>query len=239
MTRSINKMIFYVAAVAIAMGFMESAVVIYLREIFYPSGFRFPLIPIPHRLAIVEIIREAATVIILVGIGFLAGRNKVQRFAFFSLAFAVWDLCYYIFLYVFLRWPESLFTWDILFLIPLPWVGPVWAPCLISLLMLAGSLFVIIQTESNKSYRIRKAEWISVIAGALICIASFMLDFLRTTGSALKSSALSSGDLFTDVRNYVPQEFDHAVFFSGFALMLGGVLSNIFFTNKKINHEKE
>ncbi|MDQ3016493.1 MAG: hypothetical protein M3R25_07230 [Bacteroidota bacterium] len=123
--RYINKLIIYVIVFAIAMGFMESAIVIYLRELFYPEGFRFPLIPIPHRLAVVEILREAVTVIMLICVGYFAGRNKVQRFAFFGLAFAIWDLFYYIFLYAFLGWPESIFTCDILFLIPVPWVGPV------------------------------------------------------------------------------------------------------------------
>jgi hypothetical protein len=237
--RSLSKIIFYIVLFATAMGFMESAVVIYLREIFYPDGFRFPLIPIPHRLAVVEIFREAATVIMLVCIGYFAGHNKTQRFAFFALAFAIWDLCYYIFLYIFTGWPESLFTWDILFLIPVPWVGPVWAPCLLSLLMLTGALFVIKQTEHNKDFRIKKTEWLVLLAGSLVCIVSFMLDFLRATRSALEGSVLSSGGLFNDIHNYIPREFDNTVFFTGFMLMLSAVLSNIFITNKKYHNEKK
>lgn len=229
----ISKKIIYVIVFAIAMGFMESAIVIYLRELFYPNGFNFPLQPIPHRLAIVEILRETATVIMLVCVGYFTGRNKLQRFAFFSLAFAIWDLFYYVFLFVFLGWPQSLFTWDILFLIPVPWVGPVWAPCLLSLLMVLGALFVIRRIETQPGFLIKKQEWISLLAGAVICIVSFMLDFFRTTRSAIQGSVLSSGDLFTDIHNYVPQRFDNAVFFTGFALMLAAVLSNIFFSNKK------
>src|SRR5690348_14185303 len=103
---------------AIAMGFMESAVVIYLRKILYPGGFQFPLMPISNDLAMVEIFREAATMIMLVGIGILAGRSVKEKFAIFIFCFAVWDIFYYVFLKIFLDWPQSLMTWDILFLIP-------------------------------------------------------------------------------------------------------------------------
>lgn len=228
----ISKKIIYVIVFAVAMGFMESAIVIYLRELFYPNGFNFPLQPIPHRLAIVEILREAATVIMLVCVGYFSGRNKLQRFAFFSLAFAIWDLFYYIFLYVFLGWPSSIHTWDILFLIPVPWVGPVWAPCLLSLLMIAGAGYVIVRTEHNKRFAIRKHEWLSLLTGALICILSFMLDFFRYSRAG-NSSLIFSGDLFRDINHYVPASFDHTVFFAGFLLMLSAVISNLLFTNKK------
>ena len=101
-----------------AMGFMESAVVIYLRHIYYPEGFRFPLVPVSNLDGITELFREFATLIMLVTISAIAGKNPVQRFAIFLLNFAIWDLAYYLFLKLFLGWPLSLFTWDILFLIP-------------------------------------------------------------------------------------------------------------------------
>ncbi|MBK6833902.1 MAG: hypothetical protein IPG89_06345 [Bacteroidetes bacterium] len=65
----------------------------------------------------------------LVGAGIIAGKTRLTRFAYFIIAFAIWDIFYYVFLYVLLQWPESLFTWDILFLVPVPWTGPVIAPC--------------------------------------------------------------------------------------------------------------
>src|SRR5688572_8818480 len=172
--RPIIKIICYVTVFAIAMGFMESAVVIYLREIYYPGGFRFPLVPIPPRLSMVEILREAATVIMLVCVGYFSGKTALQRFAFFSLAFAVWDLFYYIFLFVFLGWPQSLFTWDILFLIPLPWVGPVWAPCLICLLMIFSAVVLVRETTNDATFKISKTQLSFLISGILLCILSFM-----------------------------------------------------------------
>src|ERR1044072_1842951 len=130
---SLPKTIAWISLFAISMGFLESSVVIYLRELYYPSGFQFPLQPIPMAIARVEFFRELATLIMLIGVGILSGKTRLQRFAYFVLAFGIWDLFYYLFLYLFIGWPQSLATWDILFLIPVPWVGPVWAPCLLCL----------------------------------------------------------------------------------------------------------
>jgi len=214
-----------VCVFAIAMGFLESAVVIYLREIYYKEGFSFPLKPMPFSIALVEVLREAATVIMLIGIGFLAGKTRLQRFAYFSLAFAVWDLFYYVFLYVFLGWPQSLFTWDILFLIPLPWVGPVWAPCLLSLLMLGGSVFVIIECEKNKDYRVAALHWLLLIGGAVICIVSFMWDYFiyQQNNWAMAGEPLSNA-----IPGYVPVWFNSPLFFTGLVLMSLPVFYNMF-----------
>src|SRR5262245_57041808 len=118
------------------MGFLEAAVVIYLRALYYPNGFAFPLVPIAPALAGVEVWREAATVVMLLAVGWLAGKNAAQRLAFFAYGFAVWDVIYYGALYATTGWPESLFTWDVLFLIPVPWVGPVGSAVLVACLMI-------------------------------------------------------------------------------------------------------
>ncbi|MBL7138880.1 MAG: hypothetical protein ISS17_08905, partial [Bacteroidales bacterium] len=122
---------------AIAMGFLESAVVVYLRAIYYPEGFAFPLKIIEGPVATTEILREAATLIMLITVAILAARRWIIRFAWFIYIFAIWDIFYYIFLWLLLGWPESLLTWDILFLIPTTWVGPVLAPVINSLTMIA------------------------------------------------------------------------------------------------------
>jgi hypothetical protein len=221
-------------AFATAMGLLETAVVIYLRELYYPEGFRFPLVPIPQRLAMIEVLREAATVIMLITVGHLAGFNKLQRFASFCIAFAVWDLVYYLLLYVLIGWPASLLTWDILFLIPVPWVGPVWAPCLISLLMLVSSICMIRKQQARPHYIIYPWQWLLLLSGALVSILSFMLDYF----SAASQAELSQPDLFSDLQNYVPQEFNCYVFFTGFIMMLSAVIINLSFTNKNKSHEK-
>ena len=227
--RTTKKIIIWVCLFAIAMGFMESAVVIYLRELYYKTGFNFPLKSISPFIAKVEFFREIATIIILTGCGFLAGKNNLQRFAYFILAFAIWDIFYYVFLYVCLGWPQSLNTWDILFLIPIPWVGPVWAPCLLSLLMIIGSLFVVFQVEKNSDFKIDRHLWWIVISGAVICIISFIWDYLVFTyESEHVWSIASNKNLFTEIETYVPTEFNYPLFFLGFFLMLSPLVFSIY-----------
>ena len=140
---SVNKLSI-VTLYAIAMGFLEAAVVIYLRNLFYPNGFNFPLKGfIDPSILIVEWIREFATIIMLVTIGLLAGKKFYEKLAYFVYAFAIWDIFYYIFLKLVLNWPSSFLTWDLLFLIPFPWAGPVLAPLLCTLLMLFTSFIII------------------------------------------------------------------------------------------------
>lgn len=226
---SLTKTLIWITLFALSMGFMESAVVVYLRGLYYKSGFDFPLKGIPASIARVEFFREAATIIMLIGAGIIAGNTKLQRFAYFALAFAIWDIFYYVFLYVCLGWPQSLSAWDILFLIPIPWVGPVWAPCLLSLLMIVGSVFTIIQTEKNKQYKIQIGLWWLLITGTLICIFSFMLDYLRYT---IEKSSIwtvtSNNQLFSELSNYTPQYFNSLLFFIGFVLMLSSVYIPIY-----------
>ena len=128
----IRKSWVWLTLFSIAMGFLESAVVQYLREISYPGGFEFPLVPIDNRLAVTEVIRESATIMMLIAVSCLSGRTLSERFAWFLYCFAVWDIFYYIFLKFLIGWPASFMTWDVLFLIPAPWVGPVIAPVIVS-----------------------------------------------------------------------------------------------------------
>ena len=230
---STKKIIIWVSLFAIAMGFMESAVVIYLRELYYKTGFTFPLKQISPFVAKIEFFREVATIIMLVGCGIMAGKNKVQRFAYFVFAFAIWDIFYYVFLYVCLGWPQSLSTWDILFLIPVPWVGPVWAPCLLSLLMIVGSVFIIFQTDKRNNFKIPISSWILLIFGAIVCIVSFMWDYLMFASRAEgKWSITSTKNLFSEIDTYIPTEFNSVLFFIGFFLMLYPVVYTIYKTIK-------
>jgi hypothetical protein len=213
-----------VALFAVAMAFLESAVVVYLRELYYPGGFSFPLKPLPDRILAVEIAREFATIIMLTGIGYLAGEKGLLRFAWFIFAFAVWDIFYYVFMYICLSWPASLGDPDILFLIPVPWTGPVWAPCLLCLLMIAGSATVIVRTARGNPPQIRTVDWLMLIAGAAVCITGFTLDAFRHSSKELMNG------------NYHPKEFPLWIFLSGFALMAWPVLKHLI--QKNIHHEK-
>lgn len=232
--KPVVKTLAWVTLFSVAMAFLESAVVIYLRELYYPNGFSFPLMPVPPHIGRVEFVRELATIIMLVGCGVLAGRTALQRFAYFALAFAVWDVFYYVFLYVCISWPQSLSEWDILFLVPLPWVGPVWAPCLVSLLMATGAVYVVLKTESTPSYRVRAAEWIVMLAGVMVCMISFMWDYLvYTAGQGNIWLLYSSRDMFDEMKSYVPKVFNQLLFYTGFGLMCMALFINI------IHHKKQ
>ncbi|MDZ7264770.1 MAG: hypothetical protein ONB16_09315 [candidate division KSB1 bacterium] len=160
----------------ICMAYLESAVVVYLRELYYPDGFNFPIQFIPVPMAIIELGREAATIFMLLAIAFLTGKNAWTRLAYFMFSFGVWDIWYYIWLKIFLNWPESLFTWDLLFLIPVPWTGPVIAPILVSLSLIAGAIVVLNFESKGFEFKLTRKEWqVLVIAPAVIFI-SFILE---------------------------------------------------------------
>jgi hypothetical protein len=228
---SLRRTLILLTLFSIAMGFLESAVVIYLRELYYPGGFKFPLVPIPPGIALTEFLREAATLIMLITIGILAGRNTAQRFGFFLFCFAVWDICYYIFLKIFLNWPESLLTPDILFLIPVPWVGPVIAPCIASLTMIALTLMVVYYEEKKVNTAIRRLEWSLLIAGSLLMIGSFTRDYFVFIYSRSDAAwtPMNEQNLFSEFMHYIPQTFTWSLFIAGDVL----IIMAIFFMDRR------
>ena len=129
---------------AIAMGYVEAAVVVYLRRIYYPQGFAFPLNnAVLDRMFLVEPGRELATIVMLTTIAILVGRKRVERVGWFLFCFATWDVFYYVWLKALLHWPPSLLTWDILFLIPFPWAAPVLSPALVAASMAVWGLVLV------------------------------------------------------------------------------------------------
>lgn len=177
-----RKTLAAVGAFGIAFGYVEAAVVVYLRLHYYPGGFTLPLAELPAHVAITEVAREAATIIMLAAVGWLAGKRFLSRFAYFAFAFAVWDIFYYIFLKVLLDWPATLFTWDVLFLIPLPWLAPVLAPVIVSLCLLCASVIILRREGTGRPVTIGVLQWfVSGIGGALIIVS-----FLANPGAALQ-----------------------------------------------------
>lgn len=173
------KLFFAVTIFSIAMGYLESAVVIYLRELYYPHGFSFPMVATSTLVLKTELLRELATVIMLACIGWMAGRTKAERFVYFLYSFAIWDIFYYVFLKALLDWPTSFFTWDILFLIPVPWYGPVLAPCMISLTMITFTLLILYTESKNFLVRLDWRDWTIMIIASMIFILSFTLEFFQ------------------------------------------------------------
>ncbi|OQX82669.1 hypothetical protein B6D60_11740 [candidate division KSB1 bacterium 4484_87] len=160
----------------VAMAYLESAVVVYLRQIYYPDGFHFPIIIIPQKMALIEIGREMATLVMLLAVAFIAGKTRWTRFAYFMLSFGIWDIWYYVWLKVFLDWPASFFTWDLLFLIPAPWVGPVLAPVIVSVSLIVGALVILFVEDSGSRFQLKKWEWLPFLMIPVLIFISFILD---------------------------------------------------------------
>ena len=212
------------ALFAIAFGYVEAAVVAYLRAMymplraqFYPgSNDLFPLLSFEQLRTLgpqhvvrlqIELGRELATLLMLAGVAIAATRSLREWFAAFVLCFGVWDIAFYGFLKALLSWPESLWTWDILFLLPAPWVGPVLAPILVSISMIAAGVLLLWREHSERPIRIRRVHWSLIIAAGLLIVAAFMADF--------RNSA-SGGS---------PNAFHWGVFWAGEALGIGAFLS--------------
>lgn len=213
----------------IAMGMLEAIVVVYLRELFYPSGFHFPLVLFTPKLYLIEIARETATIVMLAMVGILAGKNKLQRFAWFLFSFAVWDIFYYVGLKVLLNWPPSLLSWDILFLIPINWVGPVLAPLLCSLSMILFS-FVIIRAQANaNTVKISLAEWGLFALGSLLIFITFIKDsfLLIIQNCALFRLAPPQSDqrFHEIISHYSPSHFFWLLFALGELFIIIGIFS--------------
>ena len=168
------KNAFWVVFYAIAMAAVESAVVVYLRAL-HPvdASLTVLLHEIPAHFISIEMGREVATLVMLLAVAAVAGRTVRDAFLYFALAFGIWDIFYYIWLWVFIGWPPSLFTWDVLFLIPVPWLGPVIAPVLVSLCLVAGSLWLL----ARPSVRLPRLAWALAIAGGLVILLSFTVDY--------------------------------------------------------------
>lgn len=223
------KTIIWLAIFSIAMGYMESSIVIYLRKIYYPDGFGFPLAPLDTSIGLVEVLREAATMIMLLAIGVLVGRTASTKFAVFIYCFAIWDLFYYLFLWVFLGWPNSLLTWDILFLIPVPWVGPVLTPIIVAVTMLGLALAILQIDGRGFVARLRGSEWFILCLGSLIVILSFVWDYFRYVRQQTDLGITSQ--VLGDMQHYIPKEFNWLLFLVGEAVILYGIV--IFVIRKK------
>jgi hypothetical protein len=159
---------------ALAMAYLESAVVVYLRLLYYPEGFTVILKPMPPSVYLIEMGREAATLVMLFCVARLSFPDFWQRFAAFSFMFGVWDVFYYVWLYAFIQWPPSLFTWDILFLIPVAWIGPVWSPVLVSINLIMAAVFLTCLTGKGIVLRPAWYHWAVAIVGAMILFASYV-----------------------------------------------------------------
>ncbi|PWT96854.1 MAG: hypothetical protein C5B51_32505 [Terriglobia bacterium] len=209
-----------------AFGYLEAAVVSYLRYLhepirqrFYPGrdpGELFPLLtrdqaeaggPEVRKVLLTEVGREAATIVMLASVASGVAAGPGQWAAAFVIAFGAWDITFYLFLKLLLGWPASVFTWDILFIIPVPWVGPVAAPVLVSVAMIAAGIWHIYCESAGRNVHLSGWNWAAIVIGAAIIIVSFTLDSANVAGGGL------------------PQPFHWTIFGSGLSIGIFGYLS--------------
>jgi hypothetical protein len=203
---------------AAAMAWVESAVVFYLRTMINRiDPYQPDPLPILGYLGPAELVREAATMVMLLTVGILAGKNWRARFAYSAIAFGVWDICYYIFLKLMCGWPHSLLDWDILFLLPLPWWGPVAAPmCIACLMILWGTLASHFDRPFTGVLTPCKF-WVWNIAGAVLALYLFMTDTLRVAKQGVEA-----------IRHMLPSSFDWRLFSLALLLMAVPAIENLF-----------
>ncbi|WP_346863638.1 hypothetical protein [uncultured Draconibacterium sp.] len=213
---------------ALAMGILEAIVVVYVRELYYPNGFVFPLKTLPKHIVAIEIIRELSTLLMLGSVAWIAGKNGLKRLSAFLFLFGIWDIVYYIALKVFLNWPESFFTWDILFLIPITWVGPVLAPLICSFLMILMALLFDYYQSKRRLYKLTIAELLLLFAGSAVIFISFTIDFGLIIWRGNFSTgffSLPENEEFTQiVSTWIPGDFLWGVFGTGILSICAAIL---------------
>jgi hypothetical protein len=172
-----------VAVYAVAMAWVESAVVFYLRTMLNRIEPHQPNpLPLFSGFGFAELVREAATLVMLLTVGMLAGRTWRSRLGYAAIAFGVWDIFYYVFLKVMCDWPRSIWDWDILFLLPMPWWGPVLAPVSVALLMI---LWGTLASGWEREIVPRSSEWkvwLLNAMGVMLALYVFMADNIRVAG---------------------------------------------------------
>ncbi len=179
-----------------AFGYVEAAVVAYLRSIYTPlrahfysvnPGELFPLLTLGQLRTLgpehvgrlkIELGRELATMLMLAGTAMIAARTLREWLAAFVVCFGIWDITFYLFLKILIDWPASLLTWDILFLLPVPWTGPV----IVALSMVGSGLVLLWREYNNKPIHIMKLQVSLIVLGGLLILAAFMWDFRNTAG---------------------------------------------------------
>jgi len=171
----------------------------------------------------VEILREVATMLMLICVSALTAENFISWFAYFLFNFAVWDIFYYVWLKVLLNWPASLMEWDILFLIPITWDGPVLSPLLCTLAMLSLASVILVYHYHGKRVTLLPKEWALLASGALLILSSFMWNythFMLENGFFHDLANLSRNpDFLQALETFAPSHFQWPLFLSGYGLI--------------------
>jgi hypothetical protein len=214
-----------VMAFAIAMAWVEAASVFYIRAL-VDRIEPYQADPLPmNAVGNVELWREAATLVMIAALGALAGRTWRRRAGYAALAFGAWDIFYYVFLRLISGWPRTLLDWDILFLLPLPWWGPVLAPVSIALVMILwGTLATQSGDGADNTDNTPWARWAWALAcvGTVLALAVFMIDTWR--------ALLDGRDAVLQV---LPTTFNWPLFWVALLLMASPALHQVAFLPAK------
>jgi hypothetical protein len=157
------RQLIIVGVFASAFGFVEATVVVYLRAAAgLLPGYQGTLadvaaaVPqaqllrkVPSSLLTLEVLREAATMLMLISTALLTPVKAKSRVAVFLWAFAIWDIFYYFSLWATIGWPQSIKDGDVLFLIPEPWLAPVWFPLVVSALTVLAVLLARVSPQDS------------------------------------------------------------------------------------------
>jgi len=172
------KKLWWAGLFAIAMAYVESATVVYIRRMYGISDLLLDIPPFDPVIAPIEVGRELAMLVMLLAVSWAVGKSLQARLSYAFIIFGVWDIFYYIWLRLFIGWPNSLIETDFLFLIPLPWWGPVIAAVVIACLMVVGGILAVISEDKGRKIRFSAFDWTTLIAGVLILLYSFTEDAL-------------------------------------------------------------
>ncbi len=211
----LSQKLLFVFIFSVSMAYLESAVVVYLRELYYPNGFLFPIKLIPEKIILIELGRESATILMLFSVALISGKLFAEKISFFLFAFGVWDIFYYLWLKVLINWPESLLTDDLLFLIPVPWISPVLAPVIVSVVFILFSYFSLKETEAAIELKFNLFSIALIITGVGLIFICFIWDYEKRLVSES------------------PVDFMWLVFIAGLLIMSTGLFCPVFRKKKQ------
>jgi hypothetical protein len=200
------RTLIWLSVYALAMAQVEAGVVIYLREIYHGADplALFPLVPLAGRDLSIELVRELATVLMIASVALLQPQRGARAFGAFIYVFGLWDIAYYVWLKLLLGWPTQWLEWDVLFLIPWPWLGPWLTPVLVSLLFVAAGARLLAAPA-----RFTWPVLSTVCAGGALVVAAFLGPALPSLGD--RSTGFRTGD------------FPWGIFVAGYLLMAAGL----------------
>ncbi len=181
----------------LAMGYLEATVVVYLRAALGLGPLDVVPVADPGAFdayAAIEAARELATLVMIATVGWLAGRTWLERLAWAAVVFGSWDIAYYLGLWLAIGWPPALDTWDILFLLPATWVGPVWAPMAVSAALVGFGLAAAARLRAGHRVRVGPLGMLVALAGGTLVVLSFLVDADRVLDG--DASAWSAWPLF-------------------------------------------